>query len=89
MSEKPTTHAQTRAARRQAMVKNRRKNRMDRYHKNKREMLIIKSVSIALGVIILAGIGFAGVNYLRDRDLNREPEGVAVFTYAQGQSHRR
>jgi hypothetical protein len=84
MSEKPTTHAQTRAARRQAMVKDRRKNRMDRYHKNKREMLIIKSVSIALAVIILAGIGFAGVNYFRDRDLNREPEGVAVFTYAQG-----
>jgi hypothetical protein len=66
------------------MVKDRRKNRMDRYQKNKREMLIIKSVSVALGVIILVGIGFAGFNYVRDQNLNQEPEGVSVFTYAQG-----
>ena len=84
MSEKSSSTAHTRAARRQAMVKDRRKNRMDRYHKNKREMLIIKSVSIALGVVILAGIGFAGFNYIRDQELNREPDGVSVYTYAQG-----
>lgn len=84
MSDKSSPPTQTRAARRQAMVKERRKNHMERYQKNKREMLIIKSVSIALGIIVLIGIGFAGFNYVRDQDLNREPDGVSVYTYAQG-----
>ena len=84
MPEKTTTSVQTRAARRQAMVKNRRVERMNRYHKNRREMLIIKSVSVILGLLILGGLAFAGFNYFRDKDLNREPDGVSVFTYASG-----
>ena len=84
MSEKNPVQSQSRAAKRQTMVKDRRNERMRRYQKNKREMLIIKSTVIALVVVILAAAGFGAFTWLRDRDLNQEPEGVAVFTYAQG-----
>ncbi len=79
MSEK---QAQTRAARRQAMVKERRTAHRQRYDRNKREMLIIKGISITLALIVLGAIGFAGVNYVRDRNLNQAPAGVKVFSYA-------
>ena len=79
MSEK---QAQTRAARRQAMVKERRTAHRQRYDRNKREMLIIKGISIALALIVLGAIGFAGINYVRDRNLNQAPDGVKVFSYA-------
>ena len=53
MSEK---QAQTRAARRQAMVKERRTAHRQRYDRNKREMLIIKGISITLALIVLGAI---------------------------------
>jgi hypothetical protein len=84
MSQKSTNQTESRAARRQAMVKERRNERMQRYQKNKRELLIIKIVSIALGVLVLGGIGFGIANWARDRDLNQEPEGVAVYSYSGG-----
>ena len=49
MTEK-TTGPQSRAERRQAMVKERRNVHQQRYNRNKREMMIIKGVSIALNV---------------------------------------
>lgn len=76
--------ASSRATRRQAMVKERRNERMQRYQKNKRELLLIKIASIALGILVLGGIGFGVLNWARDRDLNQEPEGVIEYTYADG-----
>lgn len=76
----------TRAERRQQMVKSSRQIRMQKYQKNKREMFIIKSVSIVLAVIVVGALGFAGFTYLRDRDLNQEPDNVAVYTYT-GSNH--
>jgi hypothetical protein len=81
MSSKNRSTPQTRAARRQQMVKERRNERMQRYQRNKRELMIIKFVSIALAVLVLVGIGYTVVNYVRDRDLNQEPEGVVEYTY--------
>jgi hypothetical protein len=86
MSEKTTTGPQSRAERRQAMVKERRNVHQQRYNRNKREMLIIKSISIALGLVILGALAFTAVNYIRDKDLNRAPDGVKVFSYA-GANH--
>jgi hypothetical protein len=86
MSSKNRSTPQTRAARRQQMVKDRRNERMQRYQRNKRELMIIKIVSIALAVLVLGGIGYTVVNYVRDRDLNRAPEGVVEFSY-QGNEH--
>src|SRR4026208_111042 len=81
MTEK---QAQTRAARRQAMVKERRNVHRQRYDRNKREMMIIKGVSITLAVIVLGAMGFYAVNWAQDRNLNQVPDGVKTFQYAQG-----
>jgi hypothetical protein len=81
MTEK---QVQTRAARRQAMVKERRNVHRQRYDRNKREMMIIKGISIALALIVLGALGFAAFNWAQDRNLNRAPEGVKTFQYAQG-----
>jgi hypothetical protein len=86
MTEETTTGPQTRAERRQAMVKERRNVHRQRYNRNKREMLIIKSVSIALGLIILGALAFTAVNYVREQDLNRAPDGVTTYAYA-GANH--
>jgi hypothetical protein len=82
MTEKTTTGPQTRAERRQAMVKERRNVHRQRYNRNKREMLIIKSVSVALGLVILGALAFTAVNYIREQDLNRAPDGVTTYAYA-------
>lgn len=82
MPESNQEPIKTRAQRRQEMVKNRRNERHERYNRNKREMMLIKWGSISLAVIVLGAIGFTLVNYLQDRDLNREPEGVNVLEYA-------
>jgi len=84
MTDKTTAQqrAATRAERRQTMVKDKRNERMRQYQRNKREMQLIKYGSIAIAIVILGAIAFAGVNYIRDRDLNREPDGVTEFQYA-------
>lgn len=64
------------------MVKDKRQERMKQYQRNRREMLIIKYTSIALAVIVVGALVFAGFVYLRDRDLNQEPDGVVTFEYA-------
>jgi hypothetical protein len=84
MSDKNRSAPQSRAARRQQLVKERRNERMQRYQRNKRELMIIKVVSISLAVIVLGAIAFTGFTYLRDRDLNQEPEGVVEFSYEEG-----
>lgn len=81
MSEKSRPDHQSRAERRQAMVKNRRGDRMKAYQRNKREMLIIKSVSIGLGVVILAGIAYYAVDAIKNRNLNNPPDGVIEYAY--------
>ena len=80
MSEK---QAQTRAARRQAMVKERRTAHRQQYDRNKREMLIIKGISIS------SRSDRAWRDRIRrtstmfeDRNLNQAPDGVKVFSYA-------
>jgi hypothetical protein len=82
MTEKTTTGPQSRAERRQAMVKERRNVHRQRYDRNRREMMVIKGVSIALGLVILGALAFTAINYVRDQDLNRAPDGVKVFNYA-------
>lgn len=82
MTEGNSESVKTRAERRQEIVKNRRNVRKERYDRNKREVMLIKWGSISLAVIILGALGFTLINYLQDRDLNREPEGVVVFDYA-------
>jgi hypothetical protein len=80
LSEKQSTAS--RAERRQNLVKNSRQTRMKQYNRNKREMMIIKIVSGVLALLVIGGIGFAAVNYFQDRDLNRAPEGVKTYSYA-------
>src|SRR5688572_19343435 len=89
MTEKSTTSQRptTRAERRQALVKDKRQARMKQYQRNKREMQIIKYTSIALALVVVGAIGFAGVNYLRDRDLNQEPMGVVKYQYSNSEEH--
>lgn len=84
MSDKTTTSQRptTRAERRQAMVKDKRQERMRQYQRNKREMQIIKYTSIVLALVVVGAIAFAGFNYLKDRDLNQEPAGVVKYDYA-------
>src|SRR5215210_4828517 len=84
MTDKSTSQQRptTRAERRQAMIKDKRQERMKLYQRNRREMLIIKYTSIALAVIVVVALVFAGFVYLRDRDLNQEPDGVVTFDYA-------
>ena len=72
----------SRAERRQAMVKDKRQTRMKQYQRNRREMQIIKVTSIALALIVVGAIVFAGFTYLRDRDLNQEPDGVVKYEYS-------
>ena len=82
MSDKqPTAAPQSRAERRQALVKGSRQARMKQYQKNRREMMAMRIGSAVIGLIVLGLIGFAGFNYFRDRDLNRAPAGVTVFQY--------
>lgn len=82
MPEESSDQVKTRAARRQEMVKNRRQERMQKYQKNRRDMMLIKWGTIALGIVVIGALGFAGYGYVRDRDLNREPDDVVVYEYA-------
>jgi hypothetical protein len=86
MPEDNSEQIKSRAQRRQEMVKGRREERMQKYQRNKREMMLVKWVSIGLAVAVIGAIGFLTVNWLQDRDLNREPEGVAVYEYS-GSNH--
>jgi hypothetical protein len=83
MTEKTTSSQRptTRAERRQAMVKDKRQERMKQYQRNRREMQIIKLTSVVLALVVVGAIAFAGFNYLQDRDLNQEPAGVVKYTY--------
>jgi len=71
----------SRADRRQDVVKNSRQARKKQYEKNRREMLIIKIASGILVAGLLLAIGYGTVNFIRDRELNRPPEGVKSYTY--------
>ena len=86
MTDKSTTPQRptSRAERRQAMVKDKRQVRMKQYQRNRREMQIIKYTSIALAVIVVGALAFAGFVYLRDRDLNQAPAGVVEYSYEDG-----
>ena len=86
MPEAKSETPQSRAERRRELVKNSRHTTMKKYQRNKREMQIIKSVSAVLALAVILGLGYAGFNFLNDRDLSREPEGVSVYAYA-GSNH--
>ena len=85
MSEKSQRDPQSRASRRQAMVKERRNDRMRAYKRNRRELLIIKSVAGAIAVIVIAAIVFVSINALQDRNLNQAPAGVVNYTYTSNE----
>jgi hypothetical protein len=76
---------QPRASRRQEVARNRREERMKAYERNRRQWMITKVVAGTIALAVVAGLVWSGVNYVRDRDLNRVPDGVASFQYAGGQ----
>lgn len=82
MSQSREDQFRTRAQRRQELVKNRREERMKKYERNRREMMLIKWGSLVLALVVIGAAGFAGFNYLSDRDLNREPDGVVKYEYS-------
>ncbi|MCC6793069.1 MAG: DUF3105 domain-containing protein [Thermomicrobiales bacterium] len=73
------------AAKRQEAAKKRREERMKQYEKNQRQWLMTKIGAGVLAAVIVLAIVAIGVNAVRDRDLNRVPDGVTAYTYAGGQ----
>lgn len=72
------------AAQRQEAAKKRREERMKQYEKNRRQWMMTKIGAGILAAVIVIGLVAVAVNYVRDRDLNRVPDGVTAYTYAGG-----
>jgi hypothetical protein len=67
---------------RQETARKRREERMKAYERNRRQWMMTKIGAGIVGVLILAGIGFLVVEAVRDRELNRVPDGVREYSYA-------
>lgn len=75
-----------RAERRPEMVRQRRDDRRQAYEKRRRQWLITRLALAAVGLLIVAGLGFGLYSWNRDQQLNTVPEGVRNFQYA-GSEH--
>jgi hypothetical protein len=73
------------AGKRQDAAKKRREERMKQYEKNRRQWLMTKIGAGIIAAVVVLGIVALTVNYVRDRDVNRVPDGVTSYTYASGQ----
>lgn len=70
--------------RRQETARKRRDERMKQYERNRRQWMMTKIGAGILAALIVLGIALFIVNYVRDRELNRVPDGVMSYTYAGG-----
>lgn len=69
---------------RQQAARNRREERMRAYERNRRQWMMTKIGAGVIALVVVAGLVFAGVNWARDRELNRVPDGVTEYAYAGG-----
>jgi hypothetical protein len=80
-----TTAQGNRAERRPELIKKRREELRKRPEQLKKERLYTKLGLGALAAILVIAIGYSVYSWSKDRDLNQIPDGVANYTYSQGQ----
>ncbi len=75
----------SRSERRRQQFEQKRVERKQAPAKQKRDQTVYHIGCAVLPLILLVGLGYFGFNWITTRDDNREPAGVAAFSYAGGQ----
>ncbi len=74
----------TRGERRRAEFEQKRVERKNAPAKQQRDQKLLKWAGIALGALLLIGIGYGAYHWISTRDENRQPEGVIAYDYTGG-----